>query len=123
MIRTVVRRSAAVLTLATLFGTALALAGGAASADTPIPGGGWETKPQVNDLQAILLFVGIPILVLLVVSAMILGPALARGEAILPKKGDEEPEGQWLGGPRKSAGELADPDSEGSAAGGAGGTW
>jgi hypothetical protein len=121
VIRTAVRRSAAVLALATVLGTALVASGGAALADTPIPGGGWEPKPQVNDLHAWLLFVGVPVLVLLIISAMILAPALARGEKLF-YSGEPEPEGQWLGGPRKAVGELAEPDTEGSAAGGAGGS-
>lgn len=105
----------------TLFGVAFVAAGGAASADTPVPGNGWEAKPAVNDLHAWLLFVGVPVLVLLVISALVLAPSIARGESIRP--GTQAPEGQWIGGPRKAAGELAQPDDETSAAGGAGGTW
>lgn len=104
----------------TLFGVAFVAAGGSASADTPVPGNGWEAKPPVNDVHAWLLFVGIPVLVLLVISALVLAPSIARGESIRP--GTQDP-GQWIGGPRKAAGELAEPDTEGSAAGGAGGTW
>lgn len=118
MIRTAVRRSAAVFALT----TALVASGGAAFADTPVPGGGWETKPPVNDLHAWLIFVGIPVLLMLVITALVLAPALARGERLF-YSGDPEPEGQWLGGPRKAVGELAQPDTEDSAAGGAGGTW
>ncbi|GAB4011525.1 hypothetical protein [Nocardioides ultimimeridianus] len=118
MIRTAVRRSAAVFALT----TALVASGGAAFADTPVPGGGWETKPPVNDLHAWLIFVGIPVLLMLVIAALVLAPALARGERLF-YAGDPEPEGQWLGGPRKAVGELAQPDTEDSAAGGAGGTW
>ena len=47
--------------------------------------------------------------------------ARARGESVRP--GEQQLESQWLGGPRKSAGELAAPDGEDSKAGGAGGTW
>lgn len=118
MIRTAVRRSAAVIALTTV----LVASGDVAFADTPIPGGGWASKPNVNDLHAWLFFVGVPVLVLLVISALVLAPALARGEKLF-YAGDPEPEGQWLGGPRKAVGELAEPDTETSAAGGAGGTW
>jgi len=107
----------------TLFGVALAVAGGPASADTPVPGHGWESKPPVNDLHAWLLFVGVPVLVLLVISAFVLAPALVRGETLFYRDQASATEGQWLGGPRKAAGELAEPDTEDSAAGGAGGTW
>ncbi|GAB2986916.1 hypothetical protein [Nocardioides montaniterrae] len=122
MIRTAVRRTAAALTLATLLGVAFVAAGGSASADTPVPGGGWEAKPPVNDAHAYLLFVGIPVLVLLVISALVFAPAIVRGESIRPGS-TPAPEGQWIGGPRKAAGELAEPDTADSAAGGAGGTW
>jgi hypothetical protein len=122
VIRTAVRRSAAVLSLTTVLAVAFVTSGGAALADTPVPGGGWETKPPVNDLHAWLTFVGIPVLVLLIISALILAPALARGEKLF-YAAPTEPEGQWLGGPRKAVGELAEPDTADSAAGGAGSTW
>lgn len=89
-----------------------------ASADTPE---GWPEEPSIDMLEALLLFGGVPLLVLLVITAMIIGPSLARGEG-LPGT-DDTPEDQWLGGPRKAPGELAAPDSEGSRAGGAGGSW
>jgi hypothetical protein len=56
-----------------------------------------------------------------VVIALVYAPALARGESITPGHQDRDPE--WIGGPRKSPDELAAPDSEGSKAGGASGTW
>ncbi|HWJ82119.1 MAG TPA: hypothetical protein VNS55_07775 [Nocardioides sp.] len=94
------------------------LLAGPAAAGTPES---WPDKPPVDLLQVLLLFVGIPVLLLLVISALVLGPALARGESLSP--GGSAEESQWLGGPRKAAGELADPDTEDSKAGGAGGTW
>lgn len=87
------------------------------AADTPE---GWEAEPSIDVLDAILLLGGIPVLVFLGIIALVLGPALARGESIKP--GSQQLESQWLGGPRKSA-ELAAPDAEGSKAGGAGGNW
>jgi hypothetical protein len=48
-------------------------------------------------------------------------PALVRGERLAP--GAPLVENQWLGGPRRSAGELAAPDSDSSEAGGASGRW
>ncbi|WP_141014119.1 hypothetical protein [Nocardioides sambongensis] len=122
MISTAVRRCATTaLSFATLVGVSLLLAG-PASADTPMPKpGGWEEKPPVDTVEWLLLFVGIPLLMMLVITALIVGPALARGETLNPAK--REPDTQWIGGPRKSAGELAGPDGEGSKAGGAGGSW
>ncbi|TIC87435.1 hypothetical protein E8D34_09905 [Nocardioides sp. GY 10113] len=122
MISSAVRRSAAALSLLTLVGVGFVLAAGPASADTPLPSdGGWEPKPDIDHLEVWLLFVGVPLLAFVLISAVFIAPALARGETINPAK--RAPEEQWLGGPSKEAGELAAPDGEGSAAGGAGGSW
>jgi hypothetical protein len=116
--RTVVRR---VLAAATVVPAALVLSvlfAGPAAAGTPDV---WPDAEPVDVVDTLLLFVGIPVLVFVLVVAMVLGPPLARGESLTP--GGDEPETQWLGGPRKAAGELAAPDNEGSQAGGAGGSW
>ncbi|WP_157538411.1 MULTISPECIES: hypothetical protein [unclassified Nocardioides] len=122
MTSTVVRR---LLTLCSLLGVSalLVVAGaGAASADTPEPRpGSWEPKPDVDVLHAFLVLGGIPLLVFVVITLLYVAPALARGADLSPNA--LEPENQWLGGPRKAAGELAAPDSEDSRAGGAGGSW
>jgi len=95
---------------------------GPASADTPEPRpGDWEPKPEVDVLEALLILGGIPLLVFVVITLLYVAPALARGEDLSPDA--REPENQWLGGPRKSAGQLAAPDAEDSKAGGAGGNW
>lgn len=94
----------------------------AASADTPEPRpGGWEPEPSIDLLHAFLVLGGIPLLVFVVITLLYVAPALARGEDLRPSA--LEPENQWLGGPRKAAGELAAPDTEDSKAGGAGGSW
>lgn len=121
MISTVLRRVAGAVTLVTVLG-GLLLVAGPASADTPEPRpGSWEPKPDIDQVHMWLYLGGVPLLVFLVISALVLGPALARGESIGASSG--EPDSHWIGGPRKAAGELADPDTEDSAAGGAGGTW
>lgn len=89
-----------------------------AAADTPE---GWPEEESIDILTMLLLLGGLPLLVFLGIIALVYGPALARGESIKP--GGEQLESQWLGGPRKSANELAAPDTEHSKAGGAGGTW
>lgn len=105
-----------------MIGVAAVLVAGPAAADTPNPqGGDWPAEESVDLLQAILLLGGVPLLVFFVISALVLAPSLARGESLTP--GSQNAEGQWLGGPRKAAGELAAPDTEGSQAGGSGGTW
>lgn len=122
MTSTVVRRLLAPCSLVAA-SVLLVLAGaGSASADTPEPRpGSWEPKPDVDVLQAFLLLGGVPVLVFVVITLLYVAPALARGEDLSPDA--LEPENQWLGGPRKAAGELAGPDTEDSKAGGAGGSW
>lgn len=94
------------------------LLAGPAAAGTPAS---WPEADSVDFISAVLLFVGVPLLVFVVIAALVLGPSLARGESLAP--GGAEQDSQWIGGPRKAAGELAAPDSEGSQAGGAGGRW
>lgn len=122
MTSTVVRRLLALCSLVAA-SVLLVLAGaGSASADTPEPRpGSWEPKPDVDVLQAFLVLGGIPVLTFLVITLLFVAPALARGEDLSPDA--LEPENQWLGGPRKAAGELAGPDTVDSKAGGAGGSW
>jgi len=101
--------------LGSLLGAVLA---GPASADVPA---GWPQADPVNPLHLLAVLVGGPVLIALVIAAAVYLPALARGERVAP--GAPDLEDQWIGGPRKSAGELAGPDTEASAAGGAGGRW
>jgi hypothetical protein len=105
-------------TVATSLVAGLLLAGPAAA---EVPAQGWPEREPVPVLEAFLLIGGVSLLVILVVTVLTLAPALARGERITP--GVSPAESQWLGGPRRSAGELAGPDGEGSQAGGAGARW
>ncbi|HET9420703.1 MAG TPA: hypothetical protein VFO49_06190 [Nocardioides sp.] len=88
-----------------------------ASADVPAD---WPTE-SIDTLNAILLLAGVPLLLFVVISFLVYAPSIIRGERIAP--GQPVTENQWLGGPRKSAGELAAPDTEDSQAGGASGRW
>ena len=88
-----------------------------ASADVPE---GWPTE-EIDTLNAILLLVGVPLLLAVVIGFLVYAPSIIRGERIAP--GQPATENQWLGGPRKSAGELAAPDTQDSKAGGASGRW
>ncbi len=89
-----------------------------ASADVPEF---WDTPEEVDNLQAILLLGGVPLLLFVVIGFLVYAPSVIRGERIAP--GQPVTENQWLGGPRKSAGELAGPDTDDSQAGGASGRW
>lgn len=118
MTSTAVRRLIAAALPAGLAVAAIVATAAPASADVSE---GWPEEPSIDILEMLLLLGGVPLLVFLVIVALGYGPALARGESVRP--GGEVVESQWLGGPRKAAGELAAPDTEDSKAGGAGGTW
>lgn len=85
------------------------------------PSEGWPEQESVDMLQALLVLAGIPLLLFVVIALAVYVPALVRGERIAP--GAPSVDNQWLGGPRKTAGELAGPDTESSKAGGASGRW
>lgn len=114
MISTAVRR---LLALAVFTAVAVAATVGPAAADVPEA---WPEAEPVSVTSLLVILVGIPALVFVVIALMVYAPALVRGESLTP--GTQDPD-QWLGGPRKTAGELAGPDSDDSAAGGAGGSW
>ena len=100
-----------------LVAASVALAG-PASADVPEF---WPEPDDVDPLHALLLLGGVPLLLFVVITFLVYAPSVVRGERIAP--GHQVPENQWLGGPRKSAGELAGPDTDDSEAGGASGRW
>lgn len=81
----------------------------------------WDTPDRIDKLGAVLLLGGVPLLLAVLIGVAVYAPAVARGERVAP--GAPQVADQWLGGPRKSAGELAGPDSDDSRAGGASGRW
>lgn len=108
------RRTSVVVLLAA---SAVMLAG-PAGADVPE---GWSDPEEVNDLEALLIMVGLPLALGLVITILTYLPALVRGERIAP--GAPEVESQWFGGPRKGTAELAAPDTDQSQAGGSSARW
>jgi len=110
-------------------GRATGLAGGAllvllatpASADVPDGWGGQTEHNGLDPLHALGLFVGAPLLLLLLIALAVYVPAMVRGEKLLPDHAAAEP--QWIGGPRQGVAELPAPDGEDSRAGGASGRW
>lgn len=115
MTPTLIRRCA-VLLVATATPVLLA-----APAMAEIPEG-WSDPPEVGLLQLLVVILGIPLVLVLLISLAVLMPALARGEKLLPST--ETPD-RWFGGPRESAGELESPESgrEAGPTGGASGRW
>lgn len=114
-----VRRSAVVTTVV---GLSLFVVG-PASAKVPE---GWSDPPQVPIQQVLLILVGLPLLLIALITAAVYVPALVRGERVAP--GAAPVEDQWFGGPRGGAREL-EPGSESGEqtapgeTGGAGGRW
>ena len=112
------RRAFALLMTTLWLGAASLALAGPASADVPE---GWPTPDDVDPLHSILLLGAVPIGLFLLIAVLVYAPAMARGERVAP--GAAPVENQWLGGPRKKAGELAAPDGDSSKAGGASGRW
>jgi len=109
-----VRRTSVVL----VAGGLVALSAGPASADVPE---GWSNPSDVDPVHAILVFVGIPVLLFVIITACVLLPSLIRGERFTV--GGQATADQWFGGPVKGTAELPAPDDEESKAGGASARW
>ncbi len=113
--------AARLVTASVLLWLTTVLVAGAAAAE---PAEGWPENPPVDLLNALLLVGGVTLAVILTITVLVVGPGLARGEGLAP--GVAPVEDQWLGGPRRSAGELAAPgtqDPQESHVGGAGARW
>ncbi len=90
---------------------------------------GWSDPEQVDMLFALLVLGGIPLLLFAGIFAMVYLPAVIRGEQVKP--GAPEVQDQWLGGPRRPAGELTSAAPTGTTTGhtgttdvgGASGRW
>ncbi|WP_182524136.1 hypothetical protein [Nocardioides dongkuii] len=97
---------------------ALVAVAGPASADVPE---GWSNPDDVDVLWALLVLGGIPLALALLITAFVYIPPMVRGERVAP--GAPAVENQWIGGPSRSAAELAGPDTDVSEAGGASARW
>lgn len=114
--RRVVRRATAGSALA--FVAASTVLAAPVGADVPE---GWSNPEDVDMLYALLLLAGVPLLLFVVITLAVYVPAMVRGEKLTP--GPAQPSSTWFGGPRQGSRELAEPDDETSAAGGARGRW
>lgn len=79
----------------------------------------WSDPEEVDTLYALGVLVGIPLALFVLIAFLVYVPSLVRGGRQLSTGVDDE----WFGGPRKTKDELADPDGEGSKAGGASASW
>ncbi len=78
---------------------------------------GWSEPATVDGLEALLVLVGIPILLFVVITLLVVAPSLARGER--SGAGTDE----WFGGPGKGTKQLTSGSSESTETGGASGSW
>lgn len=92
----------------------------AAPASAEIPEG-WGDPTEVPTLEALLILGALPLALFVAIVLAVYVPPLARGERL--GSGTPSMDNQWIGGPRRSAGELAGPDTEESEAGGASARW
>jgi hypothetical protein len=108
------RRTGVVLTAAVLS----LLAAAPAHAEVPE---GWSTPDDVSLLQMLTVIFALPAVLFVVIVGLVLTPALAKGEKLLPSTSTPD---QWFGGPDRPAGELeGTPPRELGPTGGASGSW
>ena len=89
----------------------------------------WVDQPSLSTLEALLIFAGIPLLVIGVVSLLVMAPSLAKGPRYRPTE-EWEADSEWFGAPADveegDAGrrrELGEGTSATSETGGAGARW
>jgi hypothetical protein len=104
--------------LVLLAGGLLVAAAGPAGADVPE---GWSDPEPVDPWHALLVLGGIPLLIFVIITALVVIPGIVKGERFTP--GGQATEDQWFGGPRRGTAQLPAPDDEQSRAGGASGRW
>ena len=111
--------------LAGTVASTLLVAAGPASADVPE---NWSDPAEVSALEALFLWVGLPLLLIALITLAVYVPALARGEKLAP--GAAPIDDEWFGGPRAGTKELTSsrpaartesPEERGT--GGASGSW
>ena len=112
------RRVARAVTIAAGLGVVASTVLLAGSASAAVPDG-WSNPEEVDNLEALLLLGGVPLLLTVVIALAVYLPSFAKSVATPEPGADNE----WIGGPRRSVDELAGPDSEASKAGGASGRW
>lgn len=118
ILETIARRGVVLAAAASASSVALVALAGPASADVPE---GWSDPAKVSPLYAVLVLGGVPLLLFVVISLLVLLPGMRRGERLIP--GAASHEDQWFGGPRSGTSELAAPDTDESEAGGASVRW
>lgn len=88
-----------------------------AQADVPV---GWSDPPSVSMVEALLLFGLLPVGLAILITLLVVGPGLARGEGLTDSRTDVP---AWLGGPNRAGTELAEVEADEAETGGASGRW
>lgn len=101
-----------------LLAAGLVVAAAPAGADVPE---GWSDPDAVDPWHAVFVLVGIPLLLFVVITLLVVVPGIVKGERFTP--GGQATADQWFGGPRSGTAELPAPDTKDSKAGGASGRW
>ena len=79
----------------------------------------WSNPPQVDNLKALLLLVGVPLGLFVLITLLVMAPSMAKGE----RAGGETGLDEWFGGPGQGTKELEEASSDPSETGGASGRW
>lgn len=114
----IARRVARAATIAAGLGVIASTVLLAGSANAAVPDG-WSNPEEVDNLEALLLLGGVPLLLFVLIALAVYLPSFAKSVAT-PEPGARN---EWIGGPRRSVDQLAGPDSDASKAGGASGRW
>ena len=108
--------------------TSVVLAAGALVALTAAPAGadvpeGWtgQAPYEIDSVEAVLIFVGIPVGLFVLITFLVLLPSLLRGDRFTV--GGQATADQWFGGPGTGTAELPAADDQESKAGGASARW
>lgn len=108
------RRTAVVL----LAGAFVLAASGPAGAGVPE---GWETPDPVDPAKAVLLLGGVPLLLMLVITLLVMAQGRRRGEPAVA--GRTAAEDHWFGGPRQGTAELPPAPEDDRSTGGTSARW
>ncbi len=117
MLSTMLRRASRALVVT--FGLGIGLLAAPAHADPPST---WDNADNGSMLDNLLYLVGVPVLVIAIVTVLVYLPSMVRGQSSEPALAfQENPE--WFGGPRKGVGATDDAVTEDGSKGGASARW
>jgi hypothetical protein len=117
MLPTMLRRAARALVVT--FGLGVVLIAAPAHADPPST---WDNADNGSLLDNLLYLVGVPLLVIAIVTLLVYLPSMIRGQSGEPALAFQE-KAEWFGGPRKGVDATDDSVAEDGSKGGASARW